>query len=54
MQLHGNGLVAAMCVAQVRNFLPHVVVPAVMAQHLIPLWNLTAMWWSRLRAVQSR
>lgn len=31
-----------MCVGQVGNLLPHVVVPAVMAQHLIPLWNLTA------------
>src|ERR1700682_622291 len=31
-----------MCVGQVGNLLPHVAVPAVMAQHLIPLWNLTA------------
>jgi MFS family permease len=31
-----------MCVGQVGNLLPHVVVPAVMAQHLIPLWRLTA------------
>src|SRR5262249_33941728 len=35
-------LVAAMCVGQVGNLLPHVVVPAVMPQHLIPLWHLTA------------
>jgi MFS family permease len=40
--LTGRPLVAAMCVGQVGNLLPHVVVPAVMAQHLIPLWNLTA------------
>jgi hypothetical protein len=31
-----------MCVGQVGNLLPHVVVPAVVAQHLIPLWNLSA------------
>jgi MFS family permease len=30
-----------MCLGQVGNLLPHVVVPAVMAQHLIPLWGLT-------------
>lgn len=42
MQLSGKSLVAAMCLGQVGNLLPHVVVPAVMAQHLIPLWNLNA------------
>jgi MFS family permease len=42
MTLTGKPLVTAMCVAQVGNLLPHVVVPAVMAQHLIPEWNLTA------------
>lgn len=31
-----------MCVGQVANLLSHVVVPAVMAQHLMPLWGLTA------------
>jgi MFS family permease len=31
-----------MCVGQIGNLLPHVVVPAVMAQHLVPLWHLTA------------
>ena len=31
-----------MCVAQVCNLLPHVVVPAIMAQHLMPLWGLSA------------
>jgi predicted MFS family arabinose efflux permease len=40
--LHGRALVAAMCVGQLGNLLPHVVVPAIMAQHLIPLWKLTA------------
>lgn len=42
MKLEGKPLVAAMCIGQVGNLLPHVVVPAVMAQHLIPLWRLTA------------
>jgi hypothetical protein len=42
MKLEGKPPVAAMCVGQVGNLLPHVVVPAVMAQHLIPLWKLTA------------
>jgi len=40
--LHGRALVIAMCVGQVGNLLPHVVVPAIMAQHLIPLWRLSA------------
>ena len=31
-----------MCVGQVGNLLPHVAVPAVMAQHLIPAWGLSA------------
>ncbi len=42
MQLRGRRLVAAMCLGQIGNLLPHVVVPAVMAQHLIPQWGLTA------------
>lgn len=42
MPLSGKSLVVAMCVGQVGNLLPHVVVPAVMAQHLIPLWRLSA------------
>lgn len=33
---------AAMCLGQVGNLLPHVAVPAVMAQHLIPQWGLSA------------
>jgi MFS family permease len=40
--LSGRRLVAAMCAGQVGNLLPHVVVPAIMAGHLIPLWGLTA------------
>jgi predicted MFS family arabinose efflux permease len=40
--LTGRALVAAMCVGQVGNLLPHVVVPAIMAVHLIPLWGLSA------------
>jgi MFS family permease len=42
MHLTGRALVAAMCAGQVGNLLPHVVVPAIMAEHLIPLWGLTA------------
>ncbi len=42
MVLEGRWLVAAMCVGQVANLLSHVVVPAVMAQHLMPLWGLSA------------
>lgn len=42
MTLQGRTLVTAMCVAQVCNLLPHVVVPAIMAQHLMPLWHLSA------------
>jgi predicted MFS family arabinose efflux permease len=40
--LSGRSLIAAMCVGQVGNLLPHVVVPAIMAQHLMPLWHLSA------------
>jgi MFS family permease len=40
--IQGRNLVAAMCLAQVCNLLPHVVVPAIMAQHLMPLWQLSA------------
>jgi predicted MFS family arabinose efflux permease len=42
MTLHGRTLVTAMCVGQVCNLLPHVVVPAIMAQHLMTLWQLSA------------
>src|SRR5262245_14533650 len=42
MTLHGRALITVMCVAQVCNLLPHVTVPAIMAQHLMPLWGLSA------------
>jgi MFS family permease len=42
MHLTGLALVVAMCAGQVGNLLPHVVVPAIMAEHLIPLWHLSA------------
>lgn len=42
MALTGKSLVVAMCLAQVCNLLPHVAVPAVMAQHLMPPWKLSA------------
>ena len=41
MALSGKSLIVAMCVGQVGNLLPHVVVPAIMAQHLMPLWELS-------------
>lgn len=34
-------LVVAMCLGQIGNLLPHVVVPAVMTAHLMPLWGLS-------------
>jgi predicted MFS family arabinose efflux permease len=42
VQPSGRPLVIAMCIGQVGNLLPHVVVPAVMAQHLMPEWGLSA------------
>ena len=33
--LTGRALVAAMCLGQVGSLLPHVVVPAIMSQHLM-------------------
>lgn len=42
MKLQGKALVAAMCVGQISNLLPHAAVPAVMAQHLMPQWHLSA------------
>ncbi len=42
MRLTGRFLVAAMCIGQLGNLLPHVAVPAVMPQHLMPLWALSA------------
>jgi predicted MFS family arabinose efflux permease len=41
-RLTGPPLVAAMCLGQIGNLLPHVTVPAIMAQSLMPLWGLTA------------
>ena len=40
--LSGRALVAAMCLGQLGSLLPHVAVPAIMAQHLMPLWGLNA------------
>ena len=31
-----------MCIGQLGNLLPHMAVPAIMAQHLIPAWHLTS------------
>lgn len=39
--LQGKVLVWAMCLGQVGNLLPHVVVPAVMVQYLMPLWGMS-------------
>ena len=39
--MRGKALIVAMCLGQVGGLLPHVVVPAVMVSHLIPLWGLT-------------
>jgi predicted MFS family arabinose efflux permease len=41
MRLTDRSLVLAMCFGQVGNLLPHVAVPAVMPQHLMPLWSLS-------------
>jgi MFS family permease len=42
MKLTGRALVAAMCIGQVGNLIPHVVVPAIMAQYLMGPWGLSA------------
>ena len=42
MQLTRRALVTAMCVGQLGSLLPHVTVPAIMAQSLMPLWSLSA------------
>ena len=39
--MQGSALTVKMCAGQVGSLLPHAVVPAVMAAHLIPLWGLT-------------
>jgi predicted MFS family arabinose efflux permease len=41
MPLANRSLVVAMCLGQLGNLLPHVAVPAVMPQHLMPLWQLS-------------
>jgi predicted MFS family arabinose efflux permease len=41
MRLTDRSLVVAMCLGQVGNLLPHVAVPSVMPQHLMPLWHLS-------------
>jgi MFS family permease len=40
--LRGRALVAAMCLGQVGSLLTHVTLPAIMAEHLMPLWGLSA------------
>src|SRR5262245_43598521 len=42
MPLTGRSLIAAMCIGQIGNLLPHVTFPAIMAQSLMPLWGLSA------------
>ena len=39
--LQAKALIWAMCIGQIGNLLPNVVVPAVMVQYLIPLWGMT-------------
>jgi predicted MFS family arabinose efflux permease len=41
MKLAGRSFVLAMCIGQLGNLLPHVAVPAVMPQHLMPVWGLS-------------
>jgi predicted MFS family arabinose efflux permease len=41
MSLAGRPLILAMCLGQVGNLLPHVTLPATMAQHLMPAWGLS-------------
>jgi predicted MFS family arabinose efflux permease len=40
--LSGKSLIVAICLGQVGNLLPHVVVPAIMVQHLMPPWQLSS------------
>ena len=39
--LQGRPAILAMCLGQLGSLLPHVVVPSVLAQFLIPEWSLT-------------
>lgn len=41
LSLTGRPLILAMCIGQVGNLLPHVALPATMAQHLMPAWGLS-------------
>ena len=41
MRLTGRPLILAMCLGQLGNLLPHVAVPAVMPEHLMPAWRLS-------------
>jgi predicted MFS family arabinose efflux permease len=41
-QLKDGSLIAAMCIGQVGNLLPHVALSAILAQHLMPIWHLSA------------
>lgn len=41
MSFTGRPLILAMCIGQVGNLLPHVALPATMAQHLMPAWGLS-------------
>jgi predicted MFS family arabinose efflux permease len=40
--LSGRSLIIAICIGQVGNLLPHVVVPAIMVQHLMQPWQLSS------------
>ncbi|MEY9183469.1 putative MFS family arabinose efflux permease [Bradyrhizobium sp. USDA 326] len=40
--MHGWPLIAAMCIGQLGNLLPHVTLSANLAQHLMPAWGLSA------------
>ena len=42
MALSGKSLIVAICIGQVGNLLPHVVVPAIMVQHLMSPWQLSS------------
>jgi len=39
--LEGRGVIVGMCMAQLGSLLPHVVVPSILAQFLIPEWKLS-------------
>lgn len=39
--LQGRSVIVAMCLGQLGSLLPHVVVPSILAQFLIPEWNLS-------------